>query len=278
MQSNEKSLTIILPSYNDDRILATIGSIRMFDDIGITKILVVDGGSERALIDNIRPLLTQDDVLISEKDRGIFDALNKGLQNTDSKYIGWIGSDDLFSGLVKSSDVKESLEKNDLFVTSLAFINDRYVRRVTHSLPSSIGLSLWGLHNPHYATFGRSELLKSATFETDNIGADIEYFLKIYTQKPKIGYTNRIGTLQGEGGYSNASVSKILAVNRVVFQFYQSRTNVVLAFLAILIKLTYKYIGRVYYSINRVSWREKYPEAYYIYNNSRALTNGNQDR
>lgn len=272
MEKAKKPLTIILPSFRDARILATIASIRMFDDLGIVKILVIDGGSEDSLLKKVRSLLGKEDILISEPDDGIFDALNKGLENVDSKYTGWIGSDDLFSGLVKSSDVQKSLEKNDLFVTSLAFINETHIRRVTHSYPSSIGLSIWGLHNPHYATFGRSDLLKSARFETHNIAADIEYFLNIYEQKPRIGYTAKIGTLQGEGGYSNASISKILAVNKFVYQFYRQRTNPVFASIAVAMKLTYKYLGRVYFSLRRVSWQSKYPEAYNVYNNSKILT------
>ena len=130
-----KSLSIILPSFNDFRILRAIESIRRFDDINAVKILIIDGGSAPEIIKSVKLLLKEADVFISEPDEGIFDALNKGLRICDSEFIGWLGSDDMFTGLVLSSEVIGILKKYDLLVADLYFFNNGYVTRKTSAWP-----------------------------------------------------------------------------------------------------------------------------------------------
>ena len=59
--------------------------------------LVIDGASQDASVAIASKTLGDGDVLISEPDRGIFDALNKGLQRASGDVIGFLNSDDLFA-------------------------------------------------------------------------------------------------------------------------------------------------------------------------------------
>lgn len=61
--------------------------------------------------------------------------------------------------------------------------------------------------------------------------------------------TPLIGTLQGADGFSNASKTRILKVNRDVFSTYAARTNRMIAALAVTIKLGYKAWSTLYYKI-----------------------------
>jgi glycosyltransferase involved in cell wall biosynthesis len=253
-----RMITVILPSFRDRRILSAIDSIRRFDDIKTVSILVIDGGSDMALIADIRSALSENDVLVAEPDKGIFDALNKGLSMVVTDYIGWLGSDDLYSNQIKASDVIEALRENDLFVASLAVVNDVHIKRVTHSYPCSIGLAKWGLHNPHYATFGRSDLLKAERFEISEIGADIGYFLKLFSRHPRVAWTDKIGVLMREGGYSNSSANKIIQVNRTLLKFYKYFNGPIGGYISISIKISYKILGNLYYSIVKSKWSNLY--------------------
>ncbi len=96
-QAHRPRLSIIIPSFQDARILNTIRSVQRFDDLGCVEIIVVDGGSDGALLARCKALLTDKDTLISEPDKGIFDAFNKGLRVVAGDCIGWLGSDDIFS-------------------------------------------------------------------------------------------------------------------------------------------------------------------------------------
>ncbi len=244
-----RRLAIILPSFNDARIAEAIASVRRFDDINTVHLIVIDGGSKPDVVEIIKRSIRPGDHFTSERDHGIFDALNKGLDACDNEFIGWLGSDDVFTGQFLASDVVHTLESNDLFVATGAMVRNGRITRVTHSLPSKWRLARFGLHNPHYATFGRASLLKTERFALDNIGADIEYFINIFDRCPRVAVTRLIGTLQGADGFSNASKTKILKVNRAVFSTYAARTNPMVATLAVAIKLGYKALSTLYFKM-----------------------------
>jgi glycosyltransferase len=238
-----RRLAIILPSFKDVRIGQAIDSIRAFDDARTVRIIVIDGGSPQDVLDIIAPKLEPDDILVSEPDRGIFDALNKGLDRSSLDYVGWLGSDDLFTGQLKSSEVLAQLENHDLLVGNLALIGGNQVRRITHSKPSIWGLAKYGLHNPHYATFGRRELLTSDRFDADHAGSDIEYFIKIFSRSPRVAASSRLVTLQREGGFSTRSLRRVADTNLALFHVYRRHVGFSGAALALTLKLGYKALG-----------------------------------
>lgn len=244
-----KRLGIILPSYNDIRITEAIASIRRFDDVGSVKLFVIDGGSTPEVCAAIRPLMRPDDVFISERDKGIFDALNKGLDVCDTEYIGWLGSDDIYTGQVPASMVICALTDHDVFVANTAMFSDRRVRRLTHSRPSSMGLVRFGLHNPHYSSFGRASLFRSQRFDLGLLAADIAYFIEIFSTHPRVLSSPRVATLQAEGGFSNRSYKRILRINAQLFSVYARRTNALVALLSLLVKLGYKVWSSMYYKV-----------------------------
>lgn len=257
--SDGKRLTIILPSYKDPRIVDAIRSIRRFDDIDAVKILVIDGGSGDALLDQVRPLLSPADRLVSERDKGIFDALNKGLALVDTEFVGWLGSDDLFSGAVTASQICEALEGQDAFIGNVLIVKGARAKRMTLSWPTKLRLDRVGFHNPHYGTFGAAHAFKSVTFDPTDISADIAYFLELFDRFPRIATTNRVVTLQAEGGFSNTSLRKILQVNRRAFETYRHRSNAIVAAAAIVCKLAYKVAGVAWFKVFPLSWPDKYP-------------------
>src|ERR1700722_18695786 len=136
-----KRLSIILPSYNDARVERAIRSIRCFDDAQIVRIILIDGGSNRETLELIRRSLTPADVLVSEPDKGIFDALNKGLDLCETQFIGWLGSDDVFTGNLPASEVVRALEQNDILVANVAHFRGDFITRVTHGAPSRLGMT-----------------------------------------------------------------------------------------------------------------------------------------
>lgn len=256
-----KTLSIILPSFRDGRITAAIQSIRMFDDVSTVRIIVIDGGSDEALVSSIQRLLTDEDILISERDEGIFDALNKGLERVDTPYVGWLGSDDLYSGEVKASEVIGALKTNEIFVASLYITAGTRIRRLTRSVFAAKGLTKYGLHNPHYSTFGNASLFCAHRFDVKSISADIGYFLDVFSSSPRILHTEKVATLQEEGGFSTGSVGRSITINRAAFEHYRERSNAVTALLSVFLKMGYKVISRVRYSVFPRHWDKQFPSA-----------------
>lgn len=240
----DKRLSIILPSFNDARIVEAIASVRRFDDIDTVKLVVIDGGSRPEIVDLLKAAVRPGDILVSEPDKGIFDGLNKGLERVDTEFLGWLGSDDLFTGQVRASDVIKALEHADIFVSGLAMFRDQQVRRLFRARVVGWGLVRYGLHNPHYSTFGRSALLRAHRFPLSHKGSDIEYFLDVFSTNPRVETTARIGVAMREGGFSNQSRQRILEINKALFAVYRDRVGPVGATTALALKLGWKIVGR----------------------------------
>jgi glycosyltransferase involved in cell wall biosynthesis len=87
-------VSIIVPSFNAEvTIRRALNSIvtQNYDNI---EIICVDGLSQDNTVDIIREFDSKISKLISEKDRGIADALNKGIRLAKGSYIGWLCADD----------------------------------------------------------------------------------------------------------------------------------------------------------------------------------------
>lgn len=88
-------VSIITPSYNQGQFLeSTIRSV-----IGQTykniQYIIVDGGSTDDSMAVAEKYRGEIDILISEKDKGQSDAINKGFRLAKGELVGWINSDDM---------------------------------------------------------------------------------------------------------------------------------------------------------------------------------------
>lgn len=231
----------------------------MFDDLSTVRIVVIDGGSDELLVADIRSALATGDVLVSEQDDGIFDALNKGLDRVNTPYVGWLGSDDLFTGDVKASEVVSALQTCQIYVASLYITSRMRIRRLTRSYFSAIGLTRFGLHNPHYSTFGHADLFCAYRFDTASISADIGYFLDVFSSSPSVRSTPKVATLQEEGGFSTGSSMRSVTINRSAYKHYRKHSNGLVALMSVALKMGHKVMSRLIYSIFPHYWDQKYP-------------------
>ena len=251
-----RRLSIILPSYKDGRIARAIRSIRAFDDTGVVRIVVIDGGSDAVLLEAIRTALTDDDAMVTEPDKGIFDALNKGLALCNTDFIGWLGSDDLFTGRLKASEVVRELELHELFLANMIHFRGEYVTRVTYARPAAAGLVKYGFNNPHFSTFGRASVFKSEKFLLGMRASDIEYFLRVFARRRDISWSPTIAVASEEGGYSSESYSLVLGSNMRLVAVYAVHIGAVIAFLSVLFKLVVKSCAALVYRLLRLRVRD----------------------
>ena len=89
-----KLLSIIIATYNAEKTLQ-----RCLDSIIVQKseeveLIIIDGGSTDNTVSIIKRNYKIIDYWISEKDKGIYDALNKGIDKANGKWIQFVGSDD----------------------------------------------------------------------------------------------------------------------------------------------------------------------------------------
>jgi glycosyltransferase involved in cell wall biosynthesis len=91
-------LSIITPVYNAEKtiertLLSVIYQPRKFE----LEYIVVDGGSQDRTLEIIQKYASYIDIIISEKDRGVYDAMNKGIQKSTGDIVGIINADDWYN-------------------------------------------------------------------------------------------------------------------------------------------------------------------------------------
>ena len=113
MNFNKPIFTIITPTLNNKiELLKTINSIKA-QKFNNFEFIVVDGGSTDGTIEVLKEskIITK---WISEKDKGIYDAINKGIKFSNGKYINTINSGDTYFSENSLSIIKDYFDKNNI--------------------------------------------------------------------------------------------------------------------------------------------------------------------
>lgn len=109
-------ISIITPCFNSEKTIEkTIRSV-LNQNYNNYEYIIIDGGSDDNtlnIINKYKPLFKNKLKVISEKDNGIYDAMNKGIRIANGELIGIINSDDFY-------------EKNALELASKKFIENEY--------------------------------------------------------------------------------------------------------------------------------------------------------
>lgn len=148
--------------------------------------LIIDGGSSDKTLEIVNRYKQKINKLISEKDFGIYDAMNKGLRSATGDIICFLNADDKFYDQNVVGQVVAEFNKHndaDLIYGKLFFINipkslyfnpDEYNRERKGKLDMIIHAM------PHQATFAKKDIfVKVGDFNPEyRIGADYDWFLR----------------------------------------------------------------------------------------------------
>lgn len=212
-------ISVVIPNFNDPRIDRTL---KVFEDQDYKnhEIIVVEGCLENNKTKSIYEKYSNTIAkLVHEKDKGIFDALNKGLRECTGDYILLIGSDDrlshsdIFSKVANiTKDYVDGVCLECLFVDE----NDKVVRTWKPSKITNSKIK-WGILPPHFSLFlHRSVYDKIGLFELtkEHLGIDSRWLLNLYKIKNlNIPVIKDRSTLMQLGGVSTVSVPNILKGN-----------------------------------------------------------------
>ena len=109
---SEPFFSIVTPVFNGERYLEeTIDSVinQSIDDY---EYIVVDNNSKDNSIEIVKKKIKYINKFISEKDEGMYDALNKGFSFCKGKYFYWLNSDDYLENKYALENLKKYLVKN----------------------------------------------------------------------------------------------------------------------------------------------------------------------
>lgn len=209
----------IIPTFGDNRIIFAINSIKNHKCADSFRIIVKDGCNKESYRNFVSKHLRDRDILISNIDKGIFDALNTGLEYASAEWVGWLGADDYLSSEFSSSYLLETSEDAVSFCTLFIDNKSRIVR--TYKPFKSSKLRKLGFHLPHFSTFIRSNKLINHRFNLKyDIVADILYFILLEKNNLDVKvHRNVVSTCMLAGGTSNKSFKRILQNNLKIICF-----------------------------------------------------------
>ena len=133
----------------------------------------IDSASTDGSVDLANQFKTQNDIVISEKDTGIYNAMNKGIRLAKGDYVLFLNSGDTLSSQIKSLDFMKVVTGHDLALFGFEIRN-------MQRKPRSNSWRFWSMPTSHQAIVYSSALLKQNPFdESYRFAADFEHYLRI---------------------------------------------------------------------------------------------------
>ncbi len=176
----QPKITIITATYNSaDTLLQTIESVagQSYPNI---EYIVIDGGSTDGTVDILRQHEADIAYWVSEPDRGIYDAFNKGARHATGDYVQFLGSDDFLCQADTIQHVADQLEDSvDILSGAIWEVDTKRCRQKLHQsiLPENRE-EFDGRMVPHPGMFVRREVLLRYPFDISyRIAADYFFFL-----------------------------------------------------------------------------------------------------
>ena len=192
--------------------------------------IIIDGGSNDGTLDILNINKHKVSLLISEPDKGIYDAMNKGLRLASGEVIGILNSDDLLNGITIIEDVvKEFISDNkiDAVYGDLVYVNRFDTTKIVRMWKSKTyfkNFFEYGNVPPHTSLFLKNTVYKnSGLFNTSlKLASDYEFMLRVF--KNEIIYSKYIPKVlirMRLGGSTNKNLSNIIKGNIEVLKSWR---------------------------------------------------------
>lgn len=184
--------------------------------------VIIDGGSTDGTMAAVMSAGSRNQVIVSERDDGIYDALNKGLKLATGDIIGLLHSDDMFADDRVLADVLGCFEDPavNLVYGDLVYVaqedQGRVIRRWKAGTPSSGNLRR-GWMPPHPTVFARADLYEHIGYFNPKfrIAADYDLMLRMFLSGcVHYRYIDRVLVQMRTGGASNRTFRQIVRKSR----------------------------------------------------------------
>lgn len=231
--SKNPQISLITVCFNSqDTIEQTILSVLKQDFLDI-EYIIIDGKSTDAtlhIINSYKNIFQTKNItlkLVSEKDDGIYDAMNKGIKLATGDIIGFLNADDFFTSNQSLSSIIKAFKitSSDCVFGNIYYVNqhNKIIRNWISSSYKTYSF-YFGWHPAHPTFYVKNHIYqKYGNFDLDfKIAADYEIMLR-FLQKYKISstYIPQHLVSMHTGGTSNSSIKNILQANIECYKAWQ---------------------------------------------------------
>lgn len=222
-------ISIITVTYNSQETVQDTFQSVLSQNYKDIEYIIIDGKSNDKTIEIIKQyesLFEGRMKWISEKDQGIYDAMNKGIALATGDIIGILNSDDLFCDNKVLTDIVDQFSPDiDALYGNLYFVNYKdtdKIERIWKGSPYKSFTTGW--HPAHPTFYVRRDIYrKYGTFKINyNVSADFELMLRfIEKYRIRTKYYNRYMVKMRLGGESTKSIKNIIIGNKNVIKAFK---------------------------------------------------------
>ncbi|HOI84318.1 MAG TPA: glycosyltransferase family 2 protein, partial [Campylobacterales bacterium] len=184
--------------------------------------IVIDGASTDGTVEIVRMYGENISKFVSEADKGLYDAMNKGIALVSGDLVGILNSDDFYAYSDAIKDVVTVFESDanvGIVYGDLLYVDAQDVSKTVRTWESGeyrAGLFESGWHPPHPSFFVRKKVYDEfGLFNTGlKIAADYELMLRLmHKYSVKAAYIPKVFVKMRTGGASNGSIFGIVKAN-----------------------------------------------------------------
>ena len=206
---NNPLISVVTVSYNavatiEQTILSVIN--QTYPNI---EYIIIDGGSTDGTVDIIKKYADKIAYWVSEPDKGIYDAMNKGINVATGEWINFMNCGDSFY----NDTVLEDVFKIADFSSDIIYGNTNYIYDVGNYIKKGV-IATTENYMPfvHQASFSRISLMKYRKFDLNyKICADRDFFHFAYKNNYRFEYISRvIANYEAENGVSSLNVINLM--------------------------------------------------------------------
>ena len=220
--NNNLKISIITVSYNSSKTIKdTIESV-LSQDYSNIEYIIIDGGSTDGTVDIIKKYADKISYFVSEPDKGIYDAMNKGIKAANGDIVGILNSDDFYPNSYVISNVAKTFVNQacDAVYGDLVYVKENDTSKIARYWQSgeySTSSIKNGWMLPHPTFFVKKEMYERYGYYNTDLksAADYEMILKLlYKRNINAFYIPMILVKMRMGGASNSSLLNRLRANR----------------------------------------------------------------
>lgn len=210
----EGMISVITVVYNNkDNFIKTFENVKSQSYKNI-EYIVIDGGSIDGTLEVIKSNAQFIKKWISEKDKGIYDAMNKGINLADGEYVCFMNAGDIFHNEETISNIFKVCDDADVYYGDTELVDESgksWGNRQLKKTPENLKWQdmIDGMVVTHQSLIIRKSLIQLYDLKYIHC-ADIDWTIKVLKKAERICNTNMIITTFLMGGYSRKNTIKSL--------------------------------------------------------------------
>jgi len=240
-------VSIVTVCYNSENtILETLNSVLNQNYKNIEHI-IVDGNSEDKTKYFLKKYPHKNKKIYYQKKRGIYSAINYGIQKAKGDLVHILHSDDIYQSNTTISDVVNIAKsrKELVFLSDVVFFNNSKFQKISRFYSAEkfkVKDLKYGFMPPHPGIFIKKKIYREHLYDVSfKIAADFEFFLKLfYIKKIKFYYINLVTVRMKSGGISGKNIYSYLTSTIEIlksFKINQLKTNIIYSLVRLPIKI-----------------------------------------